>query len=482
MVAPGSPGGGPAPHTRIMEKLGAGSGLNTAGIVDDLVEAERAPTENRLAQREERIQTEISALGQMRSVLGEFQEQIRGLDDPDNYSAIEGASRDPGVADIRVGDATIPGGYDVEVVQLAQSQRLATVPGTFESSSDPVGTGRLIIIFGDGREQTVTIGDDDSTLLGIRDAINRQAEGVAASIVDDGEGPRLSLVTTETGEHNAVLGVDARQGEDDTGDLSPFFFVSNAEGDGDGIGGMRQIRAAQDAVATIDGLTVTRSENRIEDAIEGATLSLNDVGRARIEIQEQEGLIQERVQGFVETYNAVRGQFNRLSHYDPETEESGPLQGDATLRGIQMRLSRAATEPLAELRGEPVQALTDIGVITRRDGSLELDSVRLQRAAEQHPELVTRLFTDEEDGIAVRVQRLLDESLGAESPLRVRTQGLENQLRRIEDDRERLDRRMEQVRERTRREFAAMDRAVAEFNRTSDFLEQRMDAMNAARK
>ena len=479
MVAPGSPGGGPAPHNRIMEKLGAGSGLNTASIVEDLVEAERAPTEKRLADRQERLQTEISALGQMRSVLGEFEEGVRGLDDPDNYAAIDGSSRDSGVADITVGDSALPGAHDVDVQQLAQSQRLATVPGVFESSSDPVGTGQLVIVLGDGREQTVTIGDDDATLLGIRDAINRQAEGVTASIVDDGAGPRLSLMTAESGEHNAVLGVDVRQGEDDSGDLYPFLFaVTDDDRGGEGVGGMRQIRAAQDAVATIDGLTVTRSENRIEDAIEGATLTLNDVGSTRVEIKEREGLIEERVQSFVEAYNVVRDQFNQLSHYNPETEESGPLQGDATLRGIEMRLSRAATEPLPALEGMPIQALTDIGIMTQRNGGLELDAARFQQAVAQHPDLVTQLFTDKEDGVAVRMQRLLDESRGADSAIGVRTSGLESQLERIEDDRERLDRRMEKVGERLRREFTAMDKAVAEFNQTSEFLEQRLAAMN----
>ena len=58
---------------------GTGSGLDIETIIETLTEAERAPTESRLATREIEIQADISAYGSLKSALTDFQAAFSGL-------------------------------------------------------------------------------------------------------------------------------------------------------------------------------------------------------------------------------------------------------------------------------------------------------------------------------------------------------------------------------------------------------------------
>ena len=58
---------------------GIGSGLDIEGLVTSLVNAERAPAENRLVQREARLTSEISAFGSLRGALAGLQSSIDTL-------------------------------------------------------------------------------------------------------------------------------------------------------------------------------------------------------------------------------------------------------------------------------------------------------------------------------------------------------------------------------------------------------------------
>ena len=101
----------------------------------------------------------------------------------------------------------MPGGYSVEVKQLAQAHTLNSK--VFTNTTDTVGTGTLTVQYGtysgsftanaDKASQTVTIDSAHSTLGGIRDAINAANIGVIATILNDGTGNRLVLVSKDHG-------------------------------------------------------------------------------------------------------------------------------------------------------------------------------------------------------------------------------------------------------------------------------------------
>ncbi|MGB1557548.1 MAG: flagellar cap protein FliD N-terminal domain-containing protein [Oceanococcaceae bacterium] len=67
---------------------GIGSGLDVAGLVNQLVSAERAPVAQRLSRLESQTRVEISAYGQLRSALSGLQSALSG----DSSGVAEGRS------------------------------------------------------------------------------------------------------------------------------------------------------------------------------------------------------------------------------------------------------------------------------------------------------------------------------------------------------------------------------------------------------
>ncbi|MFV8833597.1 flagellar filament capping protein FliD [Aquisalimonas sp. APHAB1-3] len=363
-----------------VSSLGVGSGLDIRQIVDDLVAAERAPAENRIERQEERLETEISAFGKVQSLMGDFQSNVAELQDPDSFVSRDASSTSDAVG-ISAGDNAEDGSWSVEVQQLAQAQRSVLSADSIEDRDEPLGTGEITIESGD-RVSTITIDENNQTLEGIRDAINQSTAGVDASIINDGNGQRLVLNGQDEGEASAfTMEVD--------GDLAAVL-------DPDGEGALDELQAAQDAEFSVDGLTMTRSSNQVDDVLDDITLDLEGVtdGPATVSVSTDSAGIQSQVEGFVEAFNEFQGGISELTNFDPETEEAGPLNGESSVTGIVSQLRNTITEPVEALEGRAVRSMADIGILTTRDGSLELDPARLDDAVREDPEAVTALFAE----------------------------------------------------------------------------------------
>ena len=381
-----------------ISSLGVGSGLDIRGIVDDLVRAERAPQETRIDQRQERVEAQLSGVGQVESALGQFRETVRtaqsGFDTISAESSGDAAS-------VRAGDTAEPGSVDLDVQQLARGQSLAVGPEGVERD-EPLGGGSLTFRFGDvatddngavtdfapsTERGTVTIDIDpsESSLDEIRDAVNAADAGVRASIVNDGTQDRLVFNSTDTGADSGFL-VDADADAAGSG-FSDLAF--NEESSDTAI----LNRAAQDAELTIDGLAVTRSSNELDDVLEGTTVTLENTGATTVSVTEDSSAASEGIRAFVEGFNELQGQLNELTRFDPDTGESGPLNGDPLVRGLSSQIRNELTQPLAELEGRAVRSLADIGILTTQDGTLELDEARLERGLSEDPRAVEALFS-----------------------------------------------------------------------------------------
>ena len=73
----------------VISSLGVGSGLDLGTLVSGLIEAERAPTANRIAFKEQTFTTELSAFGLLRSSLSQFQSSLSGLKSSSAFDAKE---------------------------------------------------------------------------------------------------------------------------------------------------------------------------------------------------------------------------------------------------------------------------------------------------------------------------------------------------------------------------------------------------------
>ena len=64
---------------------GIGSGLDIAGLVQNLVAAEAAPVETRIGKQEARAQAKLSAFGSLKSALSQFRDKLDIMKSLDSF-------------------------------------------------------------------------------------------------------------------------------------------------------------------------------------------------------------------------------------------------------------------------------------------------------------------------------------------------------------------------------------------------------------
>lgn len=119
--------------------------------------------------------------------------------------------------------------------------------------------------------------------------------------------------------------------------------------------------AAQDAIVVIDGLTVTRSSNQIDDLIQGVTLTVNGPGSVVMDVTQDAEKAVTAMEDYVEAFNDLMEWINiRLSESatdknsqqrDPYKNEDfykkfGLLHGDSMLWQSKSQLRQLMTNPV----------------------------------------------------------------------------------------------------------------------------------------
>lgn len=373
-----------------ISSLGIGSGVLTSDLVDQLVAAERAPTEARLEQRTERAEALISAYGMLRSAVTELRLPMRQLGSADamkSFSATSSASHLE--VSVNAGAAS-RGSYSVDVKSLAQAQALASRDVFADRDATSVGRGTLTLQVGDTTTE-ITIDSSNDTLQGLANAINEANAGVSAGVIDTGSGFQLVLSADETGEANAVSISVAEEG--DHPGLSRFAFDA---ADPESESGLRQTIAAADAVMEINGVEVRRATNTIENVIDGLTFTITGEGQSTVRVEQDTQSVADRVQEFVDKFNELQNTIRQLSSFDTETGQGSVLTGDATVRNIQSQLRNVLTNVIPGLENASVRSLADVGISTDfRTGELSFDSQLFQQQLRDHPNDMTALFAEQ---------------------------------------------------------------------------------------
>ena len=155
-----------------------------------------------------------------------------------------------------------------------------------------------------------------------------------------------------------------------------------------------EVQSAQDALVNVNGITMVKSTNTLDDVFEGMTLTLNDAAPDRtinVEVSENVGDVASVMNGFVEAYNSVMSLIHAQSKYDPTEDSEAPLlMGDSTIRRIQSNLQNFITK---RHNDKGPSALADLGISTdSKTGLINFDSSKLSEALTDDPNGVRRLL------------------------------------------------------------------------------------------
>ncbi|MBG7618403.1 flagellar filament capping protein FliD [Herbaspirillum sp. AP02] len=173
--------------------------LDVATLVSQLISAESQSQLTPLTTQASSYNTLISAYGSLKSALSTYQSAIKGMSaasfssqksSVSNAGTGSSLTTDPFTADINSDDST------KILAQKIKSEGVAS--GTTFSAGDS-----LAIKIGTNSPTFITL-KANSTLAGVRDAINASKAGVSASIVTDGSGDHLVLESNTGGTANTI--------------------------------------------------------------------------------------------------------------------------------------------------------------------------------------------------------------------------------------------------------------------------------------
>jgi flagellar hook-associated protein 2 len=445
---------------------GIGSGLDVAGIVSQLVAAEGQPVETRIGKQEARAQVKLSAFGSLKSALSDFRDTLDVMRDLDKFLVRKSVSGNEDVFIATAGTSAVPASYDVEVLQLAGAQKLASTAFT-DADTEVVGTGTLLITLG-ALSFEVEITSDDNTLEGISKAINSAVGNldVSATIVNADDGSHLILTSEKTGSSNTIT---VTQSGGDGGLASIEYDPLN------GLNAMTELSAAQDAHLRIDGFDVINETNSISGAVEGVAIDLVNAVPGQsvvLEVRNDKEVVRQTVQDFVDGYNALVDTFKKLTSYDPANNVGGPLLGDSTARSLSYQIRRELSTAVKDIDAA-FSTLSQVGIELQLDGKLAINDSVLADTLDEDFNRFGSLFATT-DGFAVRLSDLMGQYLDTDGTLETRTAGLKAQIEDIDRQREALNERLSSLQERLFRQFNALDSLLGQLTQTSSFLAQQL--------
>ncbi len=386
-----------------ISSAGVGSGLDVPALVEKLVNADGDPVRSRLDRKEAKLQAGLSAIGTLKSSLSELQSSLQGFQKMESLQTMAAVSDDEGVLTVTASNIAQEGEYEVEVERLAQAQRLVSVG--FDSDFMPLGSGSLRIQFGKHDEDNekftpnpehelhvLKIEDDRSSLRDIQKSINDAKIGLKASVIHDDDVDRLVITSELTGVENSIR-ISVQDDDGDNLDLVSLSMLSFDPTYKDGKGrNMVESQQSMDAELSIDGLTVYSSSNDVSDVLDGLTLSLKDTGSTDVEVTLNQLQVVDKIKGFIDGHNKLLDAVTQLSGFDPETRISGPLNGDATVRGVVNQIRRIVGSSFAHVN-DKFQSLASIGITTQSTGKLNLNQVKLQSSIDDDIGEVMNLFS-----------------------------------------------------------------------------------------
>jgi len=367
----------------------SGSGLNITQIVDSLVEAEQAPKENVIQTKIDDKTTSISAIGEVKSSLSTLSSSLGSLT---GNTSLKVSSNSTSITASIVNPAkAVSINSSISVSTLAAGQTLAFE--NYSSNTSLVGAGTLTLERGDWSSGSFvassTMASDNLTVLStdtlesLKDKINTLNYGVTASVIGVGDDTYTLILKSGEGKENA-LRITASENPSGSG-LSAI--------DNTSTNGSKQKVAGTDASISVDGISLTRSTNNINDLFDGYEINLISTtsSAANISSNVDVSLATTNIQSFVDAVNKARLILTSKTFRGSSTESAGELSDDPVIKNIREQVERLTSTVLDGFGANGVY-VSNLGIQTERDGQLTLNTTVLENELKNNPSSLDAVF------------------------------------------------------------------------------------------
>jgi flagellar hook-associated protein 2 len=473
-------------------------GFDVNAVVTGLMDIERQPL-NKLNTKVTDYQAKITALGSFKSQVASLQSaaQSLGSSSSSSFLSYKATPSDTSVVSASVSSTAVAGNYSLDVTSLAQSQKLVAVGqassttaigngtattvtfdfGTIDiSASNSHGGGTLsagiytnadFVSNGSGT-QSITIDGTNNTLEGIRDAINSAKIGVTATIVNDGSGTpyRLALSSDATGANQSLK--ISTSGGDGTINTLLAYDPTAAAGAGQNL---TQPVAAQNAVFEVNGIPISKTTNTVTDAIQGVTLTLSKESTATLTVARDTAAVSDKVAGFVKAYNDLYTAMKNSSAY----KSKSALEGDAALRSLQSQMHAIADSVVT---GGTLSLHTDVGLSFQTNGTLSLDSAKLDTAMSASFSDVAYLFNSA-TGYASKFDQWATDTLASGGTIDTRTTAINDSIKSVNTRIDSLTLRLDRLQKQYTTQYSSLNVLLSKMGATSAYLSQQLSSKSS---
>ncbi|MDR7268822.1 flagellar hook-associated protein 2 [Pelomonas saccharophila] len=462
-----------------ISSLGIGSGLDVESLVSKLMSIEQQPINN-IKQASAKLQTKISAYGQLQSAVSSMQTAAQKLSDASLWNASTVSVSDTSVATVSASSAGSQN-HLLKVSQLASAQSVAS--RIFTNGSQTLGDGTLTIALGrwagdppvftpgSGTPAAITVSATD-TLTSIRDKINAANVGVNASLVNDAAGTRLVIRSLSTGENQAFQ------------ITTPDAALADLAYDGSGTG-LSQTQAASNASFNWDGLDLTSESNTLSGLSDGMTVNLlkTTANTVNIGTSNDTTSIKKAITDFVDSYNKLFNLMRDQTKYDAGTKTAGVLQGDSKAVSVQQML-RGITGGTTTLAGA-FGRLSDIGLEPGQNGTLTVNSTKLDKALTNLTDL-KKLFSapdtnnKQNQGFALRWNSFATQILGTDGAITSGQSALQKRIANNDDQIDRMQDSLTLTEKRLRAQYSALDTKMSSLSALSAYVSKQFGSSSSS--
>jgi flagellar hook-associated protein 2 len=372
--------------------FGAASGLDTGGLIDALLEQQR---KSRIAP----LQKKAATLSETKSAFSDLSTKLNKLKDVAySFRSISSGviARSATSSNENVLTATATNGATntsatVNVTQIASNGTLS-FNNTFSSRDaviNPNANGTVDFTIGTGASaESFSINVSSTTSVqDFIDSFNNSNDKAVASTVNVGSeaSPEYKIVISSLAE-----GTDA-------GNLS----VTDSSGILAGV----TLSQATDAQLSISGISgsITRSSNSISDLIPGVKLQLSKPGTTTIAVSTDTESSATNARELVEAFNELAGFIREKDTVSTQNinGQDEAVFGSLSLTSMDESVLSSIKNGFfsSSLTGGLINSMADLGITTKRDGSLNFDQNTFAAALSKDSASVNKIMANLGDAL-----------------------------------------------------------------------------------
>lgn len=418
----------------------AGSSLDVASIVSQLMEIEKKPL-TKLETKISLSEVKISALGQFQGKLSALKSALNDLQTPSNFSALQAQLSRTGVATATLASTAQAGSYQLEVSSLAR-------PGIWNVSGFTTETDALAWYNATGQ----------STL-------RSQAEATVL----------------RTGTNAYVLSLKAKS----SGTSADFTVDSATLGAGQTA---TRYQTATNAEFNLNGVTFTRASNTVSDALTGVTLDLQatNVGQAvTLNVAQAELSARPQIEALVKAYNELQGFYASQTQASADAASRGVLNSDFAVSTAMRQILSSLMAPLTGLTGNALSGQTDmtlLGIKLQDNGQLVLDERLLNASTQLQSRLASGIRFGYDSGSGQDLVSRIGAMLEVGGLLKSRIDTEKTVQKDLSTRKSTLEDKLATIQARYTAQYAALDALLYKLNSTSESLKSALDSLTAFQK